>query len=129
MEAPMLLARFALAQLVASRGVIANVASIAGHLPLPGEAPYCASTWGLRGFPFAVSEEMRARGGALCAVSPGPIPRPFVLDDLDNTPYLVFSQPFLTAEGVAAAVLACMQGRKRERAMPTSTLFLANVIQ
>ena len=129
LKAPMLLTRFAMEYLVASRGVVVNVASIAGHVPLPGESPYCASKWGLRGFTFAVNEEMRARGVSLCAVSPGPISTPFVLDDLDNTPDLVFSQPFLAAEDVADAVLACTQDRKRERAMPASTLFLARLVQ
>ena len=84
-----------------------NVASIAGHVPLPDEAPYCASKWGLRGFTFAVKEELREAGVAVCVVSPGPIATPFVLDDLDHVPDLVFSQPILTAEEVADAVVAC----------------------
>jgi hypothetical protein len=129
LKAPMLLTRFALPHLFQTRGVVVNVASIAGHVPLPGESPYCASKWGLRGFTFAVGEEMRSRGVALCAVSPGPISTPFVLDDLDNTPDLVFSQPFLTAEEVADAVVACALDRRRERAMPQSTLQLARLVQ
>jgi NADP-dependent 3-hydroxy acid dehydrogenase YdfG len=129
LKAPMLLTRFALPHLRASKGVVVNVASIAGHVPLPGESPYTASKWGLRGFTFAVREEMRGAGVALCAVSPGPIATPFVLDDLDHTPDLVFSQPFLTAEEVADAVLACASDRQRERAMPASTLFLARLVQ
>jgi len=129
LKAPLLLTRFALPHLRRSRGVVVNVASIAGHVPLPGESTYCASKWGLRGFTFAVGEEMRNAGVALCAVSPGPISTPFVLDDIDHTPDLVFSQPFLTAEQVADAVLACAVDRKRERAMPASTLFLARLVQ
>lgn len=129
LKAPMLLTRFALPHLEKTRGVVVNVASIAGHVPLPGESPYCASKWGLRGFTFAVGEEMRGRGVSLCAVSPGPIATPFVLDDLDHTPDLVFSQPFLTAEQVAEAVVACALDRKRERAMPFSTLQLARLVQ
>jgi hypothetical protein len=39
----------------------------------------------------------------------------------------VFSQPILTAEQVAAAVLACAIDRKRERAMALSTLLLARL--
>jgi hypothetical protein len=127
LKAPMLLTRLALPHLRKSRGVVVNVASIAGHVPLPGESPYCASKWGLRGFTFAVREELRHAGVALCAVSPGPISTPFILDDLDNTPDLVFSQPFLTAEQVAEAVVACASDRRRERALPASTLFLARL--
>lgn len=129
LTAPMLLTHAAIPQLIASRGVVVNVASIAGHVPLPGESPYCASKWGLRGFTFAAREELRDKGVALCAVSPGPIDTPFVTDDLENTPDLVFSQPFLSAEEVADAVVACAIDRKRERAMPRSTLFLARLIQ
>jgi NAD(P)-dependent dehydrogenase (short-subunit alcohol dehydrogenase family) len=127
LKGPMLLTRFALPQLRKTRGVVINVASIAGHVPLPHEAPYSASKWGLRGFTFAVREELREAGVALCAVSPGPIATPFVLDDLDNVPDLVFSQPILTAEQVAEAIVACAIDRRRERAMPRSTLLLARL--
>jgi hypothetical protein len=50
-----------------------------------------------------------------------------VLDDLDHVPDLVFSQPILTAGQVAEAVVACAMDRKRERAMPRSTLLLAKL--
>jgi NAD(P)-dependent dehydrogenase (short-subunit alcohol dehydrogenase family) len=127
LKAPLLLTRLALPHLRSSRGVVVNVASIAGHVPLPHESPYCASKWGLRGFTFAVRQELTDAGVALCAVSPGPIATPFVLDDLEHVPDLVFSQPILKAEQVAEAVVACAIDRRRERAMPRSTLFLAKV--
>jgi NAD(P)-dependent dehydrogenase (short-subunit alcohol dehydrogenase family) len=128
LKGPMLLTRLALPHLKTSRGVVVNVASIAGHVPLPGESAYCATKWGLRGFTFAVAEECRESGVGLSVVSPGPIATPFVLDDLENTPDLVFSQPFLTAEQAAEAVVACAADRKRERAMPASTLALARIL-
>jgi len=129
LKAPLLLTHFALPHLRMSKGVVVNVASIAGYLPLPGEIPYCASKWGLRGFSFAVREEMRNSGVSVCAVSPGPIATRFVLDHLDETPDIVFSQPFLKAEEVAQAVVACALDRKRERAFPFSTLRLAQLAQ
>jgi hypothetical protein len=70
---------------------------------------------------------MRDTGVALCVVSPGPIATPFVLDDLDHVPDLVFSQPILTAGEVADAVVACAIDRRRERAIPRSTLILAKI--
>lgn len=127
LKAPLLLTRLALPHLRQSRGVVVSVASIAGHLPLPHEAPYCASKWGLRGFTFALREELREAGVAICVVSPGPIATPFVLDDLDHVPDLVFSQPILTAEEVADAIVDCAIGRQRERALPRSTLMLAKL--
>jgi len=128
LKAPMLLTRLALPHLKATKGVVVNVASIAGHVPLPGESPYCGTKWGLRGFTFAVAEECRKDGVAITAVSPGPIETPFVLDDLESTPDLVFSQPFLTAEETAEAVVACATDRRRERALPASTLWLAKLV-
>jgi short-subunit dehydrogenase len=127
LKAPMLLTHIALPHLQVTRGVVVNVASIAGHVPLAGEASYSASKWGLRGFTFAAGLELRAAGVALCVVSPGPISTGFLLNDLDHAPDLVFSQPFLSADQVAAAILACIADRKRERAMPASTLFLAKL--
>jgi len=128
LRAPILLTRMALPHLKATKGVVVNVASIAGHVPLPGESAYCATKWGLRGFTFAMAEECREEGVAFTAVSPGPIATPFVLDDIDRTPDLVFSQPFLTAEETAEAVVACATDRRRERALPASTLRLAKLI-
>ena len=128
LKGPMLLTRFALPHLRRSRGVVVNVASIAGHVPLPGEAPYCASKWGLRGFTFAVNGELREAGVSLCVVSPGPIATPFVLEDLEHVPDLVLSQPMLTADDVAEAILACARDRRPERALPASTLRLAKLI-
>jgi len=128
LKAPITLTQMALPHLRASRGVVVNVASLAGHLPLPGETTYCATKWGLRGFTFALNEELKGTGVSVCVVSPGPITTGFVLNDLDHTPNLVFSQPFLTPEQVGEAVLACVRDRKRERAMPASTLFLAKLI-
>ncbi len=128
LKAPMLLTRLALPHLKKTRGVVVNVASIAGHVPLPYEAPYCASKWGLRGFTFAVNEELRDAGVSVCVVSPGPIATPFVLDDLDHVPDLVLSQPMLTPEEVAEAVVACAIDRQRERALPASTVALAKVM-
>ncbi len=128
LKAPMLLTRLALPHLRKTRGVVVNVASIAGHVPLPHEAPYCASKWGLRGFTFAVNEEMRDAGVSVCVVSPGPIATPFVLDDLEHVPDLVLSQPMLTPEEVAEAVVACAIDRQRERALPASTVALAKMM-
>ena len=129
LKAPMLLTRLALPHLRQSRGVVVNVASIAGPRAVAARRTYCASKWGLRGFTFAVREELREAGVSLCVVSPGPIATPFVLDDLDHVPDLVFSQPILTAEQVADAVVACAIDRRRERAMPRSTLLLAQVVR
>jgi short-subunit dehydrogenase len=127
LTAPMLLTHLALPHLKVTRGVVVNVASIAGHVPLPGEASYCASKWGLRGFTFAAGPELSGAGVSLCVVSPGPITTGFVLDDMDHVPDLVFSQPFLSADEVADAILACVFDRRRERAMPASTLMLAKL--
>lgn len=128
LTAPIQLTQLALPLLRGSRGVVVNIASMAGHVALPGEVTYCASKWGLRGFSFALAEELRGTGVGVCVVSPGPVATGFVLDDVAHTPDLVFSQPFLSAEAVAAAVLACIRDRRAERAMPRVTVALARLL-
>jgi NADP-dependent 3-hydroxy acid dehydrogenase YdfG len=43
-------------------GHIVNIGSIAGHIPLPNHAAYCASKFGVRGLTGALNAELRATG-------------------------------------------------------------------
>jgi short-subunit dehydrogenase len=53
------------------RGVIINVASLAGVSGFPGLATYCATKHGVIGFSEALAAEMRDRGVAVTVVLPG----------------------------------------------------------
>ncbi len=128
LRAPILLSRHALEPMrAAGRGVIVNVASLAGRVPLPHEASYSASKWGLRGFSFALAEELRGSGITVSVVSPGPIATGFILEDPADVPDIVFSQPMSSAAQVAAAILACADDGRRERPMPASSGLLTTL--
>src|SRR5262245_39992612 len=123
LTAPIVLTRAALEHLRAG-GAVVNVASLAGMVPVPGEAAYSASKAGLRAFTRAVSEELEAKGIHCGCVSPGPVDTGF-FHDIDDVPSLVFSQPMKSADEVADAVLACIERRAPEVAIPAASGRLA----
>jgi short-subunit dehydrogenase len=126
LRGPILLTRFALPSLLQQeRAAVVNVASIAGQVPLPGEATYSATKFGLRGFSMALAEELRGTSVRVSIVSPGPIETGFLTDDLEAVPDIVFSQPMSSAEGVARAVLECAADGRLERTIPRLSGVLA----
>ncbi len=54
-------------------GHIVNITSVAGHLPLPGEAAYCASKAALSAWTQSLSLELAGSGVHVGELSPGPI--------------------------------------------------------
>src|ERR687886_878118 len=59
------------------RGVVINVASVGGRLPIPFSAAYSASKYGVRGFTEALRYELAANSDiAVCAVYPGFVDTP-----------------------------------------------------
>lgn len=128
LRAPILLCHAAVPMIVrAGGGAIVNVASLAGRVPLPDEATYSATKFGLRAFSLALAEELRDRGVAVSVVCPGPIETGFIMDDLDHMPPLVFSQPMSQPEEIAADVVACLEDGKPERVRPRSSGALTTV--
>jgi short-subunit dehydrogenase len=124
--APIVLCRFVLPYLrERGRGAIVNVASIAGQTPLPGEAAYSASKFGLRGFTFALREELAGTSITVGAVSPGPVDTGFIMDELDEVPNMVFATPMSTAEEVARQVLDSAADGAQERTIPVMTGYMA----
>jgi len=128
LRAPIYLTRLALPYIrEAGGGAVINVASLAGRTPVPGSATYSASKFGLRAFTFALAEELRGSDIKLAAVSPGPIDTGFIMDDIDGTSDLTFSQPLSTAEEVAIEILKLVFNDKRERSMPPASGLLTYV--
>ena len=118
-RAPVLLTAFALPTLrQQTKGAIVNVASIAGQVPLPEEATYSGTKFGLRAFSMALAEELRGTNVSVSLVSPGPIDTGFLTEDLDTVPDIVFSQPMSSAEDVAKAVVDCAHDGTLERTLP-----------
>ncbi len=128
LKAPVVLTRLALPYLRRSgKAAIVNVASLAGRIPLPYEATYSATKFGLRAFTFALAEELESTGITVSAVSPGPVETGFLLHDVDEVPDVVFSQPMSTAAEVAALVLDCAADGTLERTCPQLSGYLATV--
>ncbi len=118
LSAPIVLTRAALDHLPPG-GVVVQVASLAGRVPLPGAATYSGTKAGLRFFTRALALERPDL--RICTVSPGPVDTGFFGEELDRVADLTFSQPMSTADEVADAVLACLDGPSREVALPASS--------
>ena len=116
LTAPIVLARLALPHLRRSPApAVVNVASLAGRVPLPNEAVYSATKFGLRAFSFALADELGEAGVKVAVVSPGPVNTGFIMDQLDEVPDLVLSQPMSSPDQVASLILDCAADGKRER--------------
>ncbi|HEX4338804.1 MAG TPA: SDR family oxidoreductase [Polyangiaceae bacterium] len=108
-------------------GTIVNVASLAGHVPLPHEATYAASKWGLRGFSFSLAEELADSNIRVAVVSPGPVDTGFIMASIADVPDLVFSQPMSTADEIAKLVVDSAADGQRERLPSRASGYLTTV--
>ncbi|MEZ4247366.1 MAG: SDR family NAD(P)-dependent oxidoreductase [Polyangiales bacterium] len=96
-RAPLVLSRLALDALLASRGAIVNVASIAGMTPLPDAATYSASKFALRAFSIALAEELRGTGVGVARVARTDFTDTgFLMESMEDAADVVFAQPMST---------------------------------
>ncbi len=114
LKAPVVNACMALPLLSKTKGQIINVGSLAGRTPVPDNATYAASKAGLRSLTYALRDEFAGTGVSISTVSPGPVLTPFILEDLDHVPDIVFSQPLSTAEQVADQIMQVIETREVE---------------
>ena len=69
-----------------NRGVVVNVSSIGGRVPIPFAAAYTASKYGVAGFTEALRDELAARSGiAVCGVYPGYVDTPTDIHSANHT--------------------------------------------
>jgi short-subunit dehydrogenase len=127
LRAPIFLTRLALPHLRKNGGAVVGVASLAGFVPLPDSPVYSATKFGLRAFSLALAEQLAASGVRVSVVSPGPVDTSFIMEEIDQVPDIVFSQPMSTADEVAQAILDCAADGDRERAMPAASGKLATL--
>ncbi len=128
LRAPVVLSRLAIPYLrQAGGGAIVNVASIAGKIPVPEEATYSATKFGLRAFTRALAEEMADEDITVSVVSPGPIDTGFIMEHLEHVPDYFFSQPISSANQVARLILDCAADGRLERTIPAGTGRLATL--
>ena len=102
--APVVLTRLA-ADRMRPGGRVINVASLAGKLGVPGSAVYSGTKAGLRFWALAAAEDLARRGLGIATVNPGPVDTAFFDDDIEHVSDLTFSQPMVSPEAVADAVL------------------------
>ena len=60
-----------LEQLIQTKGGLVNISSIFGIIGFPGQAEYCASKFGVRGFSEVLSMELAEHGVSVSCVHPG----------------------------------------------------------
>ncbi|GAB4173985.1 MAG: SDR family oxidoreductase [Wenzhouxiangellaceae bacterium] len=119
LTAPLVATRLVLDDLKRSqRPAVINVASLAGRTPVPGSVVYSATKFGLRAFGMALAEELHGSRIRIASVSPGPIDTAFIMDDIDSVSDLTFSQPIVTPEQVAAAIVRLVEGGPRDLTLP-----------
>lgn len=77
-----------LEQLIQTKGGLVNISSIFGIVGWPGQAHYCASKFGVRGFSESLSMEMMEHGVSVSCVHPGGVQtnvaRNAVVDHMDK---------------------------------------------
>jgi 3-oxoacyl-[acyl-carrier protein] reductase len=108
------------------RGHIVNIASLAAVVPVPGEAVYCATKYGVRGFSLALALELRHTPLRVSVIHPDSTETPMLAyESTHGGAPLSFSGKVLQVEDVAAAVIRALQTGKREIAVPRSRGWLA----
>ncbi|HEY2015118.1 MAG TPA: SDR family oxidoreductase [Bryobacteraceae bacterium] len=109
LRAPYLLIRHLAPLMIAARsGHIINISSLAGHNPLPRNAPYAASKWGLNGLTYSVAEELRPHHIRVSVIAPGSINTHFEGGDTGKDPNKML-QPDDIAAVVASIVTQAPQ--------------------
>jgi len=111
--------------LVDTSGFVVNIASLAGCVPTPGSSVYSATKFGLRALSRALAEELRSTGVRVSVVSPGPVDTAFIMDNLDSVTDLTLSQPVLSADTIAEAVLRSAEDGALERKLAARSGVLA----
>jgi short-subunit dehydrogenase len=102
-------------------GHIVNIASLAALAPVPGEAVYCASKYGVRGFSLALALELRRSPLRVSIIYPDSTETPMLAYEATHgAPPLSFSGKILQPGDVADAVVRAVQTGKREISVPAS---------
>lgn len=105
LKSPMRLTRLAMPYLKRSAaGCVINVAALSGRFPLDGDPPYSTSQFGLRGYCFALADDLRQAGVRLCSVAPNQADAQV---NIDLPPANRFTQPLTSPRGLAQTILAC----------------------
>jgi short-subunit dehydrogenase len=103
-------------------GTIINISSVAGHIPLPYSAAYCATKFAMNAIGKGARMELRASGVHVMTVCPGYITTAFSENAVKGKDRLRIGgskkRGGISAERVAAAVVNACRTEKREVIVP-----------
>lgn len=109
-------------------GHIVNIASLAALTPLPGEAVYCASKYGVRGFSLSVALELRRTPLRVSLIHPDMVNTPMMAYEVTHAGApLAFSGTILNPQDIADAVVQAVQTGKREIMVPRTRGWLTTL--
>ena len=100
-------------------GHLLFIASLAGVVPLPGEAIYAATKFAVRGFSLSLAYELRGTGIHVTDVCPDSTrTRMLDIEAADEETSLTFSNPLLQPDQVARAIVATLRRPQTEVTVP-----------
>ncbi len=103
-------------------GKIVNVASLGGIVPMPGEAVYCATKYGIRGYSLSLAAELQGTPIEISVVLPDSVDTPQLAYELkhDEAVMSFISAP-LKPEKVARGIVKAVAKKKGEVLIPSGT--------
>jgi len=106
----------AVPELAKSRGRLALIGSVMGHVPLPKSAPYTMSKFAVTALAQTLQYDLRAKGVSTTLVSPGFVESEIRRKDNDGAPKddPVPSWLVMPAETAARKIVRAMARRRRE---------------
>jgi NAD(P)-dependent dehydrogenase (short-subunit alcohol dehydrogenase family) len=106
-------------------GRIVNIASLGGIVPMPGEAIYCATKCGIRGYSLSLAAELQGTPFSVGVVCPDSVDTPQLAYELQyDGAVMSFIGGPLRPDTVARAILRAAAGRKPEILVPAGTGFV-----
>jgi short-subunit dehydrogenase len=100
-------------------GKIVNIASLGGIVPMPGEAVYCATKFGIRGYSLSLAAELQGTPVEVSVVLPDSVDTPQLAYELmHNEAVMSFIGVPLKPEKVAQGILKAVTKNKREVLIP-----------
>jgi len=100
-------------------GQIVNIASLGGIVPMPGEAVYSATKFGIRGYSLSLASELQGTPVGISVILPDSVDTPQLAYELmHNEAVMSFIGVPLKPEKVARGILKAVTKKKREVLIP-----------
>jgi len=111
------------------RGHLVLVGSLGGYAPMPNEAPYCATKFGVRGFARALGLELRGTGVAVSLVCPDSVETDQLRTEARSAgTSMSFTSPPMPPAQVARAILGTLRQPRAEVLVPGARGALVKLI-